>query len=287
MIKNILGKRKKSVDTEMSFMDHLEDLRWHIFRSLLAVLVVGVILFINKSFLFDTLVFGPKDPKFLTYKFFCYLSTRFNLSDDICIREINYRIINRDISAPFMLHMQLAFVVGLIFCFPYVLYEIWRFVKPALYVKERKTVSGIVFISSLLFYVGAAFGYYLVAPFSINFLATYQISAQVENTVDLSSYIDSITGLVFACGLAFEFPLVVYFLARLGIVTANAMKKFRKYSIIIILLVAAVITPSPDMFSQIIVSLPLFVLYEISIVIAARTNKNIEDDIEEEVIQSE
>lgn len=269
----------------MSFMDHLEELRWHIARSLIAIVIVGVILFVNKSFLFDEIILGPKKPDFITYRALCYLAAHYNLSSDLCVTNINFRIINRDLSAPFMIHMQLSFIVALVFVFPYILWELWRFVAPALYAQEKRKIGNVVLMSSFMFYVGVLFGYYLVAPFSIEFLGTYQLSAEVDNTVDLSSYVDSVTGLAFACGLTFQFPLIILFLSKLGFVTPQFLKTYRKYALVGILFLAAIITPSPDMFSQSIVAIPLYLLYEISIWVSARVYKQ-QPDVEYENIQN-
>lgn len=265
-------------------MDHVEELRWHILRSLVAILAVGVALFLNKSFLFDTLLLGPKNPDFPTYQALCWLVERFNLAANLCVTGIDFKLINRNLSGPFMIHLQTSFTVALVLVFPYLVWELWRFVEPALYENERKNVGGVVLASSLLFYIGAAFGYYLVAPFSVHFLGTYQISPDIENTVDISSYVDSVTGLVLACGLTFEFPLLVYFLSRLGVVTPALMRTYRKYALVAILFLAAIITPSPDMFSQLIVALPLYVMYEASVMVSARVNKKrLQHEREEEV----
>jgi sec-independent protein translocase protein TatC len=255
MIKKLLDLRSKG-DAEMSFMDHLEELRWHIARSLIAIVIVGVLLFINKSFLFDQIILGPKKPDFLTYRALCYLSNTYNLAPELCV------------------HMQLSFIVALVFVFPYILWELWRFVSPALYDQEKRKIGNVVLMSSFMFYLGVLFGYYLVAPFSIQFLGTYQLSTEVANTVDLSSYVDSITGLAFACGLTFQFPLIILFLSRLGFVTPQFLKTYRKYALVGILFLAAIITPSPDMFSQCIVTVPLYILYEISIWVSARVYKS-------------
>ncbi|MBU6204848.1 MAG: twin-arginine translocase subunit TatC [Bacteroidota bacterium] len=273
MIKKLLDLRSKG-DAEMSFMDHLEELRWHIARSLIAIVIVGVLLFINKSFLFDQIILGPKKPDFLTYRALCYLSNTYNLAPELCIQSIDFQIINRDLSGPFMVHMQLSFIVALVFVFPYILWELWRFVSPALYDQEKRKIGNVVLMSSFMFYLGVLFGYYLVAPFSIQFLGTYQLSTEVANTVDLSSYVDSITGLAFACGLTFQFPLIILFLSRLGFVTPQFLKTYRKYALVGILFLAAIITPSPDMFSQCIVTVPLYILYEISIWVSARVYKS-------------
>jgi sec-independent protein translocase protein TatC len=287
MLKQLLNLRGKG-QAEMSFLDHIEELRWHIVRSLIAILAVGVVLFLNKSFLFDTLLLGPKNPNFITYRAMCWLSHRYNLIGDLCVTDIDFKLINRNLSGPFMIHLQTAFTVALVLVFPYLLWELWRFIEPALYENERKNVGGVVIASSLLFYIGAAFGYYLVAPFSVNFLGTYHISADIENTVDISSYIDSVTGLVLACGLTFEFPLVVYFLSRLGVLTPKSMRTYRKYALVAILFLSAIITPSPDMFSQLIVALPLYLLYEASVMVSARVTGNRKPEAEEveETVQS-
>ena len=272
MLKQLLNLRSKG-NAEMSFLDHVEELRWHIVRGLLSIVVVGLVLFLNKSFLFDTLILGPKNPNFITYRAMCWAANRFHLGGDLCVTEIKFKLINMDISAPFMIHLQTSFTVALVAVFPYLLWELWRFVEPALYENERRNIGGVVAMSSVLFYVGAAFGYYLVTPFSVNFLGTYQISPEIENTVDISSYVDSVTGLVLACGLTFEFPLLVYFLSRLGILTPKVMREYRKYAVVVILFLAAIITPSPDMFSQTIVALPLYFLYEASVMVSARVSK--------------
>lgn len=283
MIKKLLSKRSKG-NAEMSFMDHVEELRWHAVRALLAIMVVAIGLFINKSFLFDTLLLGPKNADFLTYRIFCYAVDRFHLDPDLCIQGINFKLINRDLSAPFMIHLQSAFTVALVLVFPYVIWELWRFIEPALYDNERKHAGSLVLGSSLLFYFGASFGYFLVTPFSVNFLGTYQISPEIENTVDISSYIATVTGLVLACGLVFEFPLIIYFLSRIGLVSPLMMKTSRKYALVGILLLAAVITPSPDMFSQLLVAVPLYILYELSIVVSAKAYKEPEvEEVQEEV----
>jgi sec-independent protein translocase protein TatC len=284
MIKKLLDLRAKG-DAEMSFMDHLEELRWHIARSLIAIVIVGVILFVNKSFLFDNIILGPKRPDFITYRAMCYLATHYNLSQDLCITNINFRIINRDLSAPFMIHLQLSFIVAIVFVFPYILWELWRFVAPALYEQEKKKIGNVVLMSSLMFYVGVMFGYFFVAPFSIEFLGTYHLSNEVDNTVDLSSYVDSVTGLAFACGLTFQFPLIILFLSKLGFITPSFLRTYRRYALVAILFLAAVITPSPDMFSQSIVAVPLYLLYEISIWVSARAYKN-QPDVEIENVQN-
>ena len=258
--------RNPDPNSEMSFLDHLEALRWHLFRSVIAILVFAVIAFLNKTFIFDQIIFGPKHPEFPTYKVLCWLSEKFSL--DMCIKDFPFTIISVAMSGQFTMHMWVAFISGLIVGFPYLLWEIWRFVKPALTTKEKQYSRGIVFFTSLLFMIGVLFGYYVIAPLSINFLGSYQVSTLVKNQISLDSYISTITFLTFASGIVFELPIVIYFLTKIGIVTPQFMRTYRRHAIVVILIVAAVITPSPDVTSQVLVAVPLYVLYEISIYVS-------------------
>lgn len=266
-------KRRGGTDAEMSFLEHLEELRWHIIRSLLAIVVVGIVLFLNKSFIFDQVILAPKNPDFWTYKIMCQLGDLLHWSG-LCTTEISFTLTNIDLSAQFMIHLQIAFVLGLIFTFPYIFWEFWRFVKPALFEGEQRQASGAVVAASMLFYLGVLFGYYLIVPFTVNFLGSYQVSEEVKNNINLSSYIDTVTGLSFSCGLVFEFPLLIYFLAKVGLTTHELLSQYRKMALVIILLVAAVITPSPDMFSQTLVAVPLYGLFEIGIIISRKVARN-------------
>lgn len=266
-------QRRGGSEAEMSFLEHLEELRWHIIRSLLAIVTIGVILFLNKSFIFDQIILAPKNPQFWTYRIMCQLGDFLHLKG-LCTTEISFTITNIDLSAPFMIHLQIAFVLGLVFSFPYIFWEFWRFVKPALFEGEQKQASGAVIAASLLFYLGVLFGYYLIVPFTVNFLGGYQVSDEVKNNINLSSYIDTVTGLSFSCGLVFEFPLLIYFLAKVGLTTHELLAQYRKIALVVILLIAAVITPSPDMFSQTLVAVPLYGLFEIGIVISRSVAKN-------------
>lgn len=256
----------------MSFLEHLEELRWHLIRSLVAVLIIALVFFLNKSFLFDQILLAPKNPDFWTYRQMCLLGNLLHMPG-FCIRDFNFSITNINLSAQFMVHLKTAFTLGLILAFPYVLWEFWRFINPALLEKEKSAASGIVLAGSLLFYIGVLFGYYLIVPFTVIFLGTYQVSSEVSNQINLSSYIDTVTGLGFACGVVFEFPLVIYFLATIGLATHEFLSQYRKVAIVVILLIAAIITPSPDMFSQTLVAIPLYVLFEIGIVISKRVSK--------------
>lgn len=273
MLSGFLKKRKGGEAAEMSFMDHLEELRWHIARSLLAVAVLGVILFLNKSFLFDTIILGPMRPDFPTYKWMCILGKKMGMGDSLCVGVIDFKLQSIAFTSQFMIHLQAALTVGLILVFPYVLWELWRFVSPALYENERNAVTGVVAVGSILFYIGLLFGYFMIAPFTVIFLGEYKVSDIVVNTFSLDSYMDTVSGLSLVSGLMFEFPLVIFFLAKLGIISSTFLKTYRKYAIVVCLLLAAVITPSPDMFSQTIVTVPLYGLYEIGIIAAIRVEK--------------
>ena len=251
---------------EMTFLQHLEALRWHIVRSVIAIVSIAIIAFLNKAFIFDKIILAPKNTNFLTYRILCKLSQKYNL--DMCFNTINFRIISTDLSGQFTMHMWVAFVAGFIIAFPYFIWEIWRFVKPALNIKEQKYSRGIVFSISFLFLVGLLFGYYIIAPMSINFLGNYQVSSEVQNQITLDSYINTVTILSLSSGLVFELPMIVYFLSKLGVITPQFMRKYRKHAMVVNLIIAAFITPSPDVTSQMLVAIPLFLLYEFSIYIS-------------------
>ena len=250
----------------MTFLQHLEALRWHVVRSAVAIVVIAVIAFLNKEFLFDDIILAPKNSQFLTYRILCHISAKYHL--DMCFNQINFRIISTDLSGQFTMHMWVAFVVGFIIAFPYIVWELWRFIKPALNVKEQKYSKGIVSAVSFLFLLGLLFGYYIIAPMSINFLGNYQVSTEVQNQITLDSYISTITILSLSSGLVFELPMIVYFLSKLGVISPEFMRKYRKHAMVANLILAAFITPSPDVTSQMLVAIPLFLLYEFSIYVS-------------------
>jgi sec-independent protein translocase protein TatC len=252
---------------DMSFIDHLEELRWHLIRSLIAVVVFAVAAFLAKDLVFHDIILGPSRTDFWTYRMLCKWGA-FIGSKAICIEELPFILQSRQMSAQFTMHITTSFVVGLICAFPYVFWEIWRFISPALYDKERNISTGAVFFVSVLFLLGTLFGYYFVAPLSINFLANYQVDPSILNEFDLSSYISTLTMLVLACALMFQLPVVVLFLTKVGVATPASMRAYRKISVVIILVVSAIITP-PDIMSQVLISLPLMLLYEISIYLSA------------------
>jgi len=253
-------------EKEMSFLDHLEVLRWHLIRSTLAVVIVGVVAFLAKDFIFDTILFGPKKAEFPTYQFFCNISKSLGLDESFCIGP-DFRIQSRQMAGQFSAHIWTSIWAGFILAFPYILWEVWRFISPGLYENERKNSRGFILIASLLFFIGVLFGYYVISPLSINFLANYHVSQEVFNDIDLASYISTIRSSVIACGLIFELPIIMYFLTKVGIVTPEFLRKYRKISIVVVLILSAVITP-PDIASQIIVAIPILLLYEVSIYIS-------------------
>lgn len=256
----------------MTFMEHLEDLRWHLFRSVLVVTIVSLVMLFFKNFIFDHVIFAAKDPNFPTYRFFCWAGDKMGIGG-LCIDAIDYDLINGDLTLPFLLWFKTSFMLGVIICFPYILYEVWLFVKPALYEKERKNIGGLIFSGVFLFYLGSAFGYYVMAPFSINFLGNFSLGEEVKNVFTVTSYIDVLTGMVFWSGVIFEIPIVAFFLAKLGLLQKEFLSRNRKYAVVIALILAAIITPSGDAFSLTLVTLPLWLLYEVSIVIVSRVEK--------------
>lgn len=252
---------------EMSFLDHLEELRWHLIRAVLAVVIAGGIAFMLKSFIFDVLLFGPSRGDFFSYNMLCRISTYIGIDGGFCFEEMPFRIQSRTMGGQFSAHVWTSITAGFIIAFPYVIYEFWKFVAPAMHSTERKHAKGFIFITSFLFFIGVLFGYYVVTPLSINFLGKYQVSESVFNDFDLSSYISLVRASVLASGLIFELPIVIYFLTKVGVVTPQFLKKYRKYALVIVLVLSAVITP-PDIVSQIIVAIPVLILYEVSIIIS-------------------
>jgi len=248
----------------MSFLDHLEDLRWHLIRSILAVMVAAILAFIMKSFIFDVILFGPKEPDFITYQYLCSAAKAIGMDESFCFTEIPFQIISRKMSGQFSAHMWTAITAGFIAAFPYILYEMWRFISPALQAKEKNASKGFIFIASLLFFIGVLFGYYVICPLSINFLGSYFVSSEVSNNIDLASYISLVRAAALSSGIIFELPIIIYILTKLGLVTPEILKQYRKYAFVGVLIISAVITP-PDIASQIIVAIPVMILYEVSI----------------------
>ncbi len=257
---------KKNVN-EMSFLDHLEDLRWHLIRAVGAMLITATVAFLAKGFIFDVLIFGPSNASFFTYEILCEVAKYIGFKESFCFTELPFEIQSRTMAGQFSAHIWTAITAGFILAFPYIIYEFWKFISPGMHQNERKHSRGFIIVSSILFFIGVLFGYYVVCPLSINFLGTYQVSQQVHNDFDLSSYISLIRASVLASGLIFELPIVIYFLTKVGLVTPTFMRKYRKYALVLVLILSAIITP-PDIASQIIVAIPVLILYEISIYIS-------------------
>ncbi|MDG2372378.1 MAG: twin-arginine translocase subunit TatC [Flavobacteriaceae bacterium] len=252
---------------QMSFLDHLEELRWHLIRSVISILIFGILAFIFKDFIFNTLLFGPKNSDFITYRWFCDLSQALGQGNSFCIQEMPFRIQSRTMAGQFSAHLWTSILAGFIVSFPYVLFELWKFISPGLNENERKNARGFISIASVLFFIGIFFGYYIITPLSINFLGNYTVSNEIFNDFDLSSYIGFLRASVLSAGLIFELPIIIYFFTRIGIVTPLFLKKNRKFALVILLSLSAIITP-PDITSQIIVCIPLLILYEVSILIS-------------------
>lgn len=270
---------KKTPQGEMSFLEHLEELRWHIIRSFVLIAVFAVVAFIMKDFIFNEIIFKPKMPEFWSNRMMAKLGELVG-TDVLNINQKPLKLVSLKMSDQFMLHFMVAIVLGLILAAPFIFFEIWRFIKPALYDKEKRHASGAVFFTSLLFMIGILFGYFVIVPLSIDFLTTYSVSPEVENQINMRSYIGTVTSITFASGFIFLLPIFSFFLSKVGILTPNFMKSYRRHAYVVMFLVAAIITP-PDVFSQIMVAIPLLFLYEISIFISKVVTKQREKRLNE------
>jgi sec-independent protein translocase protein TatC len=264
-------KREKKGEKEMTFLQHLEELRWHIIRSVVAIVIFTILAFIYKKFIFDNIILAPRNPDFFTNRILCQLGELFN-TKALCINSKPFNLINIKMSGQLTTHIAVSMVSGVILAFPYIIWEFWRFFRPALYNNEKHYAKGAVLAATLLFFTGVIFGYYMIVPFSIHFLGSYEISSQVVNQINIRSYIGTLTSIILASGLIFELPLVTYFLTKIGLITPSFLKKYRRHSIIVIFIIAAIITP-PDVFSQTLVAIPLLALFEIGIIISKRVER--------------
>ncbi|MEO6682662.1 MAG: twin-arginine translocase subunit TatC [Ginsengibacter sp.] len=270
LFKRIRGQETDS--GEMSFIEHLEVLRWHLVRSAIVLVIIAIGVFVNVDYVFDNIVFAPANSRFITYHFLCNLSHTLHLGDSLCMPPINIKLLGSTVSGPFMSAISISFLGAVVIAFPYLLWEVWRFIKPALSKKEISYARGSIGWVSLCFFSGAAFGYFLLAPFTFNFLANFHLGSMgaYQYLPTLDDYISTLSSLVLGCGIAFELPVLAYVLSKLGLVTPQLLKEYRKYAYVAILVLAAIITPSPDWTSQLIVAVPLIILYEISIFISRR-----------------
>ena len=258
-------------EKEMSFLDHLEELRWHIIRSLIAIIVFTIAAFIMKDFVVGTVIMGPSQVDFWTFRKMCELGDLIG-SEALCVKEMDFILQSRKVQGQFMAHITVSFAIGLILGFPYAFWEIWRFIKPGLQPKERKASRGATFSVTFLLILGILFGYFIICPISVRFFSSYELYEGLQNEWDITSYLSIITIIVFGTGVLFQLPVIVYFLTKAGIVSSALMRKYRKHAIIVILVLGAMITP-PDPFSQILIAMPLMMLYQMSIVIAKRIEK--------------
>ena len=263
----------KSIEAEMSFFDHLEVLRWHLVRSSIAIVIFTGFAWSFYDFIFDKIIMGPKNPDFWTYRLMCRLGEKYNLGPDFCITSIPFNIMNTEMAGQFTLQLNSSLLIGIILGVPYLLYEVWRFVKPGLTDLEKKSATGFTFYATFLFAIGILFGYYIMSPLSISFLANYTVSDIIENNITIDSYLSTVATLTIGSGLIFELPILIFVLSKIGIMTPAFMRASRRYSTVLILIISAVVTPTPDLISMFTVSFPLFLLYEISIWISASVEK--------------
>lgn len=270
-----LRKGEQAEQTEMSFVDHLEALRWHIMRSAIVWLVAAIAIFVFVDWIYDNIILAPSSESFITYSTLCRFGRWLGVGDGLCMPPVKIKFLVNEVNGTFTSAINISMIGAVIVAFPYIFWELWRFVKPALSDKEKKYARGSIFWVSLCFFLGAAFGYYLLAPFTFNFLATFTLgkSGAIVYQPTINDYIDSLTNIILGCGIAFELPILAYVLAKIGLVSAPFLTKYSKYAFVIILLVAAIITPSPDMTSQIIVAAPLLLLYWISILLVKSVDR--------------
>lgn len=265
--------KQDNENPEMGFFDHLEVLRWHIIRSLLAILIITILCFIKYDFLFDNVIFAPLKDSFASYRFLCYLAhiTGFN---DLCMEVGEIKLTNLQLTGQFMTQMSTALTAGIILAFPYIVWEIWQFVKPGLHTHEVKKTTNLILFVSFLFFVGVFFGYFVMTPFSVAFFKSYSISSSIVNSFTLDNYISTLTTTVFSSGLIFELPVLIYFLSKLGITSPEFLRKYRRHAYVIIIILAAIITPQTDLISLALITLPLVLLYEYSISIAKKVYRD-------------
>jgi sec-independent protein translocase protein TatC len=278
---DFFDKRVKDPKAEMTFIDHLEDLRWHIIRSVIAVLIGAIIVFAFSDYVVNELLFAPTRPDFVSSLWLCKLGHKIGIGDTLCFPGVNAKFLENTMTGQFIASFTLAFVGGFIIAFPYIFWEFWRFVKPALSETELKKTRGVIFWVSILFFSGVLFGYYILTPFMVNFYFNYKLSDQILIMPSFSDYLENLIYTTAGIGVLFQMPLLIMVLARIGIVTGSFLKKYRRHAFVIILIAAAIITPSTDPFSLTIVTIPLYLLFEASIIVATRINRSQEKEKKE------
>ncbi|TKC60081.1 twin-arginine translocase subunit TatC [Pedobacter hiemivivus] len=270
-----IKEKGKALEAEMSFFDHIDVLRKHLLRSLLVIVILTIGAFWFSDFIFNDLIMGPKNPDFWTYRMMCKMAAAWPnlIGSDFCITHIDAKIINTEMAGQFTLQINACVMVGIILGIPYILFELWLFIKPALHANERKSASNFVVFASTLFFIGILFGYYIVCPLSVNFLTNFTVSPDIQNTFTITSYLSSVSTLTIGSGIIFQLPVVIYILSKFGIMTPAFMRSTRRYAAVIILIVAAVVTPTADVITMMVVAFPLFILYEVSIFISANIER--------------
>ena len=278
---DFFNKRNKDPKAEMSFIDHLEDLRWHVIRSVIAVLLGAIIVFIYADFVVNDILFAPTRADFISARWLCSIGQKIGIGDTLCFQQVDVKFLETTMTGQFVASFTLAFIGGFIIAFPYIFWEFWKFLRPALSSNELKKTRGIIFWVSILFFAGVAFGYYILTPFMVNFYFNYKLSPQKQIMPTFSDYLENLIYTTVGIGILFQMPLLVMVLARIGIVTAKFLRKYRRHAFVVILIAAAIITPSTDPFSLTIVTIPLYLLFEASIIIASRINKSQKKEEEE------
>ncbi|WP_366523593.1 twin-arginine translocase subunit TatC [uncultured Kordia sp.] len=258
----------------MSFLDHLEELRWHLIRSFTAIFIIACVVFVYIKPIYDHLLIVHLDGNFVTYQFFCESFQLIGVESDFCSLTFDDKLVNIDVTGQFTMAIWTALILGLIFSFPYIIYELWRFIAPGLSPKERGKSRWFIFLASLLFFIGLLFSYYVIMPMSSYFFYNFKITDQIKNTIIAQSHISLLTNTLLGVSLVFELPLVIYFLSKLGLITPAFLRKYRKHALVVVLILAAIITP-PDVASQVVVAIPIMILYQIGIVISKRVEKNL------------
>lgn len=257
----------------MSFIDHLEELRWHLIRSVIAVIIAAIVVFIFSDYVVDQILFGPTRSDFIASRWMCQFGHKIGIGNTLCFPAVDAKFLETTMTGQFIASFTLAFIGGFVIAFPYIFWEFWRFVRPALSDKERKTTNGIIFWVSMLFFLGVAFGYFILTPFMVNFYFNYKLSSQITIMPSFSDYLENLIYTTVGIGVLFQMPLLVMLLARIGIITAAFLRKYRRHAFVLIVTAAAIITPSTDPFSLTIVAIPLYLLFEASILLAARIGK--------------
>ncbi|MEI7597608.1 MAG: twin-arginine translocase subunit TatC [Bacteroidota bacterium] len=272
MIKYLFSFFKQKQEST-TFWEHVDDLRKYLFRSVLAIVSLSIVAFFYKDFIFNTLILSPSKIDFITYRALCKFGT-FAHIDGLCFQPFKLTLVNIELGGQFRYHILISVITGIIVAFPFIAWQLWLFVKPALKESEMKYTRGLVFYISVLFLIGVLFGYFVITPLTVNFLVTYQLSAEIVNTITIGSYISNVSVLSLSMGLVFEMPVLIYFLTKIGMISSQFLRSYRRHAIVVLFILAGFITPSTDMFSQTLVALPLLMLFEVSIFISKKTESN-------------